>query len=246
MINGSFWMNCVQACTSRTPLWVTLRSRNLGSEAVKAILTLVRDMDMDRPITVEIPEVYTTRAVLEPLISDIRYIFIFDCQSPRTTYGLASLNLTDLVSLGYWRCHQLDVKKSDFAQNLKLRVITFDNVTFSSIEPGTFTDLSDLQMLSLDVVFASNGCRELLEVMRATVLKLHCDCQYMWLRSWLKANPRLLTDKNMSGALMFDDYVDLYRAYGLFTPVNCANQSFTICEKSPTQSEFTTNDPCLV
>lgn len=244
--HNSFDLLCLGPCSLRTVISVTLRSGFLTEDEVNAILTEVRDLIGDRPVLLGIGDEYAKAVVLSPIISDTRYLFISKCRSPRATSGLAGLNFTDLISFGLKHCDLVVVEKNDFVRYQKLRVIGFSNVTFASIEPGTFTDLPDLQLVSLDGFGGWFSCEDNLQRLSKSILKLHCDCEYGWLRSWLKKNPKLLTGGNLSQALMIEEDVGIFFLTGsVFVPVDCADQSPTkLYNVDVSRTEFTANDPC--
>ncbi|XP_055335000.1 uncharacterized protein LOC129586040 [Paramacrobiotus metropolitanus] len=146
---------------------------------------------------------------------------LHNCRSPRATKKLAQLRLPHLLEFSVHLCRALDVRRADFWQSAKLRLIQFVNTTLELLEGGTFADLPGLRLLSLE-----RGLFEILkypEDIRSYIVRLHCGCEFKQFRRWFSANGlmqyanegqiyRIEYDSWRNEDLGFDD---------VFLPIDC-------------------------
>lgn len=162
---------------------------------------------------------------------DVVGLSFWYCKDSLITSRLPLYGLKNLVGYGVNLCELLMVSKSDFKTNTKLRFIEFSHVSFASIQRDTFTDLPDLGHLSLD--FHSDQADLEATDHKASILRLHCDCDYLWLRSWIKRNPQIVAPK--AAAQMYALNVPYGSPrYGwsigrsqVFIPVDCRTRDVT-------------------
>ncbi|XP_055345188.1 uncharacterized protein LOC129593029 [Paramacrobiotus metropolitanus] len=151
---------------------------------------------------------------------------LHNCRSPRATKNLAQLRLPHLLEFSVHHCRALDVRRADFWQSAKLRLIQFANSTIESLEVGTFADLPGLRLLSLE-----RGILEM-EIFQADIwtylVRLHCGCEFKHFRRWF----------SISGLKQYADEGEIYRIEydswrnenlgfnDVFLPIDCAEAPF--------------------
>ncbi|XP_055345187.1 uncharacterized protein LOC129593028 isoform X2 [Paramacrobiotus metropolitanus] len=109
-----------------------------------------------------------------------------NCRSTRLTKKLAQLRLPHLLEFSVHHCRALDVRRADFWQSAKLRLIQFVNSTIEFLEEGTFADLPGLRLLSLERGLTEINFWE--DDVSDFVMKLHCGCEFDHFRRWWRTN----------------------------------------------------------
>lgn len=237
-------------CTGKSAIQIVLQHLDPSFEFSSLInlTSRIAALDADRPIIFTVKDNHTHPELFASLRSEVMALSISNCLGPRTTGKLPILNLPNLIRFKLRKClTTVIVRRSDFAANCRLRVIEFGSVTSPFFEPETFTDLPELRHLALEKSeFTSPGksCMDL--KMRQLILKLHCDCTYLWLREWLYQNPLLIRPKlrndeiyrigDLGSEPIFRDEI--------FTPMDCLKRNFDACDKRSTLLYYTINDPC--
>lgn len=186
---------------------------------------------------------------------------IYNCPGPHTTSWLRNVSLTNLVSFSLNKCSNQQVQKKDFSGSCQLRYIEFWRVTFESIEEGSFTNMPQLQHLQLEsytpphqrAASGSQAARSDEEIVWS--YRLHCSCQYSWLRKWIKENPSVVRPKTPTETFIMDiaymssarlsTSLPFYPYQQMFIPVDCATSSNKTVGEANNSTEFTANDPCV-
>ncbi|XP_055353116.1 uncharacterized protein LOC129599021 isoform X2 [Paramacrobiotus metropolitanus] len=122
---------------------------------------------------------YSTFAVIR---TRVYYLDVRNCVDRRAIGKLTGLEFTNLVYFAVANCYRLVIKKNDFAGMPNLDMIFLFKSTLSSLDPGSFSYLPRLSVLSLEA-----GLRDDANWSNATrqyLWELHCSCQYDWFRSW--------------------------------------------------------------
>ncbi|XP_055345160.1 uncharacterized protein LOC129593006 [Paramacrobiotus metropolitanus] len=151
---------------------------------------------------------------------------LHNCRLPRATKKLAQLRLPHLLEFSAHHCRALDVRRADFWQSGKLRLIQFHNSTIEFLEEGTFADLPGLRLLSLE-----RGLSEIMEYpedIRSYIVRLHCGCEFKSFRRWFSAS-RLMRYAN-EGQIYRIEY-DAWRNEDLgydnvVLPIDCTEAAF--------------------
>ncbi|XP_055345337.1 uncharacterized protein LOC129593158 [Paramacrobiotus metropolitanus] len=194
-----------------------------------------------RPITVQLTEQQVTTQALFPVERLVISLVIQPCSAHDPTAQLPRFSFVNLQQLELVNCWDLRIRKADFQLLPKLKFIRFMMTTILYLEEGTFTNLLELQAIawhenlsksfpvSSADSFSYSGTDHLAAVrMRSYLKRIHCDCEYKWLRKWLK-------DKNMlKGSPANSDYfynvvnggnieIELNDVY---IPTDCAVTSF--------------------
>lgn len=226
-------------CESELPLSVHCAS--FSSELLTVSFAMAA-LNARRPITFDIFDNQTSLEVFKPVSQEVILLAIKYCSTAYTTSKLPTLNVPNLLDLSFGFCAMMIIRKEDFARNWRLRMLGFHKVSFRSIQIDTFVDLQNLVFLSLDFYWTKPFTAEL----ASSSMKLHCDCEYSWLRKLLQQNPVLIAPKA--------DY-EVYK-FGLlsggqqnlskiFVPVDCGQPALNRAVLNLHQKDFTVNDPCL-
>lgn len=162
---------------------------------------------------------------------------------------LRDFDLANLIGYGIWSCNQLEVLKNDFESSPLLRFIEFYRVTFTSIERDAFSSLSELEHLSLEYYERDENLTIVSH--SESITRLHCSCDYLWLRQWTEMNPSIVAPKTASEAFAmkvpyweFQNNKSISR-WQVYVPMDCASQDVTLLVNS-SETRFTVNDPCTV
>ncbi|XP_055348978.1 uncharacterized protein LOC129595872 [Paramacrobiotus metropolitanus] len=183
-----------------------------GREHMKAITTAISGISQKRALTLALYDSTDNRAtalhyeVVEPVRSQVIQLSALYCKTPNTTakvYAMGIMPNLLCFQLG-WYCHGLVIRKIDFSRMPHVRAIQFIiSTTIAEMEPYTFTDLSNLQILTLEDQIAgdlySRGENDhgmakgfLPDHVFEHIRRLHCDCSFSWLRNFLKKKPYLI------------------------------------------------------
>ncbi|XP_055357122.1 uncharacterized protein LOC129602178 isoform X2 [Paramacrobiotus metropolitanus] len=150
------------------------------------------------------------------------------CVSPRTTGKLSSLRFPNLLDLSLNSCYSLKIKRSDFWQSMKIRIIEIFNGTIQSLEKNTFADLPALRVLSLEA-----GLDSMLTFspeVRAYLKELHCGVAFEWFRRWWD-------NKHLLKKAAYNEVYQIYpSAWGnhavnkreVYLPIDCVAKPFPI------------------
>ncbi|XP_055343091.1 uncharacterized protein LOC129591457 [Paramacrobiotus metropolitanus] len=87
-------------------------------------------------------------------LNDIRLqiviVNIENCASQRTSAKLAELQLYSVLVFRLQNCTDIVVEKADFSSLRELLIIDFSSTTIATLEAGTFSDLPQLRVLTLE------------------------------------------------------------------------------------------------
>ncbi|XP_055344714.1 uncharacterized protein LOC129592653 [Paramacrobiotus metropolitanus] len=156
--------------------------------------------------------------VFEPIRNQVIQIDIIRCYAPNITALVFEVGiLPNLVALSFQEGRNLVIHKGDFFRMPNIRMIYFTASSIQEVEPYTFTDLANLQSLTLErdvdlFIEGYNHCAPLMswkcmnEQDMANIKKLHCDCSYAWYRNFLKKKPYLTKKRESGEVLTFGDY----------------------------------------
>ncbi|XP_055356131.1 uncharacterized protein LOC129601357 [Paramacrobiotus metropolitanus] len=149
-----------------------------------------------------------------PIQKQIIELHFLNCKDQSSTSRIGALPLSNLLALQIFSCNNLIVKKNDFAPFKHIKFLDFFLTSFASIEPNTFTDLPQLKSLLLEAESKA-------EI--AAIRKIHCDCDYAWLRNWLDANPHLLSDRDEGELYIIGNHLSkrVFRSTAFYA-VDCA------------------------
>ncbi|XP_055329623.1 uncharacterized protein LOC129582200 [Paramacrobiotus metropolitanus] len=184
---------------------------------------------------------FNTVAPVRKLIVSFEY---YNCTSARATGKLYDLRLANLLDFTTYNCYGLVVKKADFWQSLRIRMIQFANSTLQYLEKGTFTDLPGLRLLSMEYYLYQMEVFN--DELRDYLKRLHCGCDYAWLRQFLSTE-RLLRNVSESDtyAIRTNSHYNIAAVKReLYLPFDCAADPFPLGNNSIdfTQERFSIND----
>ncbi|XP_055349136.1 uncharacterized protein LOC129596010 [Paramacrobiotus metropolitanus] len=167
------------------------------------------------------------------------------CISNRPTQKLTQLRFTNLLQFQLLHCYGMEIKKNDFSQSSKIKIIAFTNTTILSLEQDTFTDLPALKLLSLE--YGLNQMDTFTKSLRDYLKKLHCSCEFQWFRDWWSSNQDLLREAKK------DEIFNILGQFGsppvskaeTYLPIDCAVDSHSIGPASidHKQYRFSINEP---
>ncbi|XP_055357118.1 uncharacterized protein LOC129602176 [Paramacrobiotus metropolitanus] len=198
-----------------------------------------------RPVLVDLDdgELVTSENVAA-VRNQVILLSLSNCVSPRTTGKLSSLRFPNLLDLSLNSCYNLKIRRSDFWQSMKLRVIEFFNGTIQSLEKDTFADLPALRVLSLEAGMASIPTFS--PEIRSYLKELHCGMAFEWFRRWWD-NKHLLKKANYSE--VYQMYPSAWGNHAInesemYLPIDCAAKPFPTGAPSIdfNQERFSVND----
>lgn len=175
-------------CVNDSLIWINCAGTN---DEITRISSKIRSLNRSRPVYFELLDQQTVAKVFAPIRTMVVVIRIFYCQSSLTTSKLPNLEIVNLLVFELFSCNGIVIHKKDFVKNLRLRDIVFEQVTIGNMEFGTFTNLPELQSLTIEFYWTQPFTTEFL----AHLQRFHCDCKYSWFRRWLKQNIVVISPK---------------------------------------------------
>ncbi|OQV17204.1 hypothetical protein BV898_08697 [Hypsibius exemplaris] len=139
-----------------------------------------------------------------------------------TLFASASIKLTTLQQLNFWRCQGIVIQRDDFLPFPSLRYLSFGGgSTIASIEENAFDSLLYLRHITFEGFETSS---ELSSGLRSHLNLLHCSVEYKWLRNWLQQRSYLISPKKSEEVFDIGGLVNrkLTKA-DIFIPVDCAS-----------------------
>ncbi|XP_055349842.1 uncharacterized protein LOC129596550 isoform X2 [Paramacrobiotus metropolitanus] len=235
---------------------------NASAEEIHVVATAMAAPPL-RAIRVALVEDQIEALALAPVAEQVVVLLMMYCSARDPTSKLPGLAFTNLLEFVLDSCSNVVIKRSDFQISLKLRSIIFSNVTIVYLEDGTFNNLPDLQIVAwhkdLPHTFGKSnheGRRFVLNSyqeydsgleMQGFLKRLHCDCQFAWLRKWLAQNTALKRSVKPGEVYMLAGYMGSFglQATDVFLPVDCAAEPFpwNLDMIDPTQTAFSRNEP---
>ncbi|XP_055338417.1 uncharacterized protein LOC129588274 [Paramacrobiotus metropolitanus] len=146
-----------------------------------------------------------TQQLVDPIRAQLIELHYWSCRDNTATTTLGALRLPNLLYLQFHGCTSLVIKRDDFRHFKNLRNLDFHMTSIESIEPETFKDLPQLRSLQLEHDYVNllgrlhendHDNQYATPQIQAAIRKIHCACDYAWLRNWLKASPFLLSDRD--------------------------------------------------
>ncbi|XP_055332197.1 uncharacterized protein LOC129584116 [Paramacrobiotus metropolitanus] len=148
--------------------------------------------------------------IVDPIRNQVTELIFDDSESRRekhATSKIGALPLMYLLYLKFANARDLVIQKRDFLNFAYLRRLEFYLSLIASVERDTFTSLPLLRSFQLEsgmedrlgypsdeviITTESLACRD---PDSFYLNPLRCNCTYVWLRNWLKANPHLLKER---------------------------------------------------
>ncbi|XP_055345123.1 uncharacterized protein LOC129592980 isoform X2 [Paramacrobiotus metropolitanus] len=240
----------------------TTRWLNIWFNA-SADTTLLRSMAMAmakaplRPIGILLKDQQITGELLSPIEKQVLILWMLDCQAHDATVKLSSFNLINLQHFEVRRCIDMRIRMSDFRFLSALKIIVFEKSTILYLEKGAFTNLPQLQMLvwhrsissKFGVVIGDKLQKNLARSMPGYLKRMHCDCEFAWLRKWLPERGLLRATFEPSAIFYFANgkFIDQpeITINDVYIPIDCAVQPFPsdFDAINFNQSEFSVNAP---
>ncbi|XP_055348980.1 uncharacterized protein LOC129595874 [Paramacrobiotus metropolitanus] len=207
--DSEVWAHPCKALFNKT--YIDLSCPTKECEDMKTITTSINMISPTRAIALKLYDNTDDRwlaihkDITAPVRNQVIQLSVFFCKSPNTTVKVYALGMLPNVlhfQLG-WFCHGLRIRKADFSRMPQVRVIQFTmSTTIAEMEPYTFTDLSNLQILTLEGEIAGNlfsraendhseARSSLPDHVFEHIRRLHCACSFAWFRNFLKKKPHL-------------------------------------------------------
>ncbi|XP_055340390.1 uncharacterized protein LOC129589602 [Paramacrobiotus metropolitanus] len=206
-----------------------------------------------KPVSVYVSEEVIAKYSFSPVQIQVVMLFLRSCATNRVTSRLVQLNFTNLLNLEFSRCNRLTIEKGDFETTRHLRIILFYRSTIDSLEPGTFTDLPHLEIVSLESQFRIHKTYNFDPPFRNFLRRLHCDCEFAWYRSWWRNNKKLRAKVETGQLYSFEARYtntrlenDEYTYEDVYHPINCNADPFPLGPEwisYYTQAEYSINEP---
>ncbi|XP_055340322.1 uncharacterized protein LOC129589551 [Paramacrobiotus metropolitanus] len=243
----TMWNNCTRRkdlrirCLSNAPLSVLERMAvNLAKEPL-------------RLASMEVEERLLAIYSFKPIQTQVLKLQLCNCFTARVTRRLITLNFENLIHFELYHCHNLIIEKADFTMYQRLRIITFYNTTVNALQSGSFADLPELRILSLEALSNSQKNYNFEPTFREYLQRLHCSCEFAWYRSWWR-NSKALRLRVQTGELysfegpsegtFFNS--DPFIKEDLYHPINCHADPFPLSTEwinYYTQIEYSVNEP---
>ncbi|XP_055356658.1 uncharacterized protein LOC129601790 [Paramacrobiotus metropolitanus] len=170
-----------------------------------------------------------------------KQIIIFslaDCKSSRVTLKLLELQFINLLAFGLIRCYDLAIEAADFGLTNRLRQITIESSTISTLEKYTFTDLPALRLISLE--YRMSRMDVFSERIREYLKKLHCSGDFQWFREWWDGNEEMLRKSDRGGVLSIGGWDNLPASEEeVNLPIDCDTNKFPTGWATTEYTQFT-------
>ncbi|XP_055331904.1 uncharacterized protein LOC129583900 isoform X2 [Paramacrobiotus metropolitanus] len=145
--------------------------------------------------------------MLDPIknqVIELTFSDFYNRHKKVATSKIGALPLAYLLHLKFEYGRDLVIRKQDFVTFTYLRRLEFYRSSIASIERDTFTDLAQLRSFQLETGYEGLLGYEVIitkeselcdDPASSDINPLHCNCEYVWLRNWLKANPHLRKER---------------------------------------------------
>ncbi|XP_055340321.1 uncharacterized protein LOC129589550 [Paramacrobiotus metropolitanus] len=229
-----------------------IRCRSDAPVPVLESMTAVMADKTVRPVSIDVDERLISSYSFEPIRIQVLKLQIHNCTTERVTLRLKQLNFVNLLHLELHHCHNLIIEKTDISVFQQLRITTFRNSTVHVMQPGTFTDLPEMRIISLEALSATQKNQNFEAPYREFLRRLHCSCEFSWYRSWWRSNKQLRLKAQIEELYSFDGPTsallcnDEFSKEGLFHPINCSDKPFPLSTEwisYYTQIEYSINEP---
>ncbi|XP_055354818.1 uncharacterized protein LOC129600358 [Paramacrobiotus metropolitanus] len=180
-----------------------------------------------------------TPAIFAPIRLQIIGLELWNCRTRRTTEKLRLLKFSRMYHFEAVQCRNLDIRRSDFDTSRNLRMILFRSSTFARMEEDTFGNLPDLQLLSLEYERTRRPTIPLIPRDQLdNVKRVHCSCQFEWLRQLFDRKPELLDGRQQGEVYLIDDAFESPKieVEQIYYPFHCrlnGYSSFTRFRENP-------------
>ncbi|XP_055344999.1 uncharacterized protein LOC129592883 isoform X2 [Paramacrobiotus metropolitanus] len=176
-----------------------------------------------RAISVEMMDsVGITSSNFFPVRQQAVRLRLWFCVSSRTTGKLRQLRFVNLLEFQLIGCSDLDIMKNDFQHSTKLKIILFRSSTIKNLQKGTFSDLQDLRLLSLEGSTSASSTANTTEPSES-LRKIQCGCEFVWFREWWNNNKKLLrrVDEGAVYTITNAFYNGNYEPEEIHLPMDC-------------------------
>ncbi|XP_055340422.1 uncharacterized protein LOC129589626 [Paramacrobiotus metropolitanus] len=206
-----------------------------------------------RPVSIHVEEQLLSTYSFTPVQGQVVKLQLSNCTTDRVTSRLIKLNYTNLLHFELYHCFNLTIEKADFKTSQQLGMILFYNTTIVDMQPGTFSDLPNLQILSLEALLESQKNYNFDPNFRNSLHDLHCGCKFAWFRSWWRGSHNLRLRAEVGQVYSFEaPYSDRrlenseVAKEDLYHPVNCRADPFPLGPEwinYYAQIEYSVNEP---
>ncbi|OQV17200.1 hypothetical protein BV898_08693 [Hypsibius exemplaris] len=179
-------------CAPREPLFTNCSS-SAGEFETKYFLLKVGSLRASRGMRFDLyGKRRFTKQMFDPVADILVSLYISEFpQFSVTLFASASIKLTTLQKLEFWKCQGIVIQRDDFLPFPSLRVLSFTGgSTIASIEENAFDSLLYLRHITFEGFDTSS---ELSSGLRSHLNLLHCSVEYKWLRDWLQRREEDIT-----------------------------------------------------
>ncbi|XP_055350892.1 uncharacterized protein LOC129597397 [Paramacrobiotus metropolitanus] len=237
-----------ESCTGLKVIKLSCNSGTTSQDWEDAAATVAR-LPL-RPVSLHLQDRlprYEAPIAFRPIRRLISNFIISWCKDSRCTSALSIFGLVNLLGVTIAFSSDLVIKKADFNGLYRLQCVSFRRTTVLTLEPGTFSNLPELKLLTMEREILLDTPQQAVDVDERGeyVWRLHCDCAFSHFRTWRKNNKALRLEVE-AGELGSIEGVTSYGAFtkdDVFYPVDCratATANFTI---NLGQWEYSINEP---
>ncbi|XP_055328884.1 uncharacterized protein LOC129581698 [Paramacrobiotus metropolitanus] len=248
-------------CTSQSSL--NIECEEEADAAHLRVMALAMAAAPLRPVNVALLEQQFTVAALSPVERQVLTLIMQNCRVRDPTERFGRFSFVNLQQIIMRNCMDIRIKKADFQLMLMLKVVIFMEVTIVYLEEGTFTSLPELRILAwhkdllynfgtIGLDYSDNDSEDDRRARsRCDYLqRMHCDCEFAWLRKWLRENDMLTLPTADSLIFYYSNTSHITPGITLnrndiYIPIDCALQPFPsdFSVIDFTQREFSIHEP---
>ncbi|XP_055356291.1 uncharacterized protein LOC129601490 [Paramacrobiotus metropolitanus] len=241
-------VSTIENCTYRIDFRIVCRS-NASVTVLQRMAVAMAEPPL-RLVSINVEEQLIANYSFSPLQRQVVKLQLHNCSTERVTSRLSDLNFTNLLDFQLNGCRNLSVKKEDFTVSKRLRVVVFYNTTINVMQLGSFTDIPDLQILSVEARLDDRRNYSFDQSFRSFLQNLHCSCEFAWYRSWWRKTKTLLLRTEIGEVYTFESMFQSlenakYTKKDLYHPIDCHADPFPVGPEwvNYSQIEYSVNEP---
>ncbi|XP_055334235.1 uncharacterized protein LOC129585544 [Paramacrobiotus metropolitanus] len=203
-----------------------------------------------RPVMIEARGRQLESNSFSPVRKIVIRLRLMNCTNERITGRIAELNFVNLLHLEAYECQDLVIRRMDFMNSTKLRIIILYSTTIKHLERDSFADLPNLRILTLEALWSGQQYEygNFAPSMRSFLRNLHCNCEYAWYRAWWHSNRQLKLRVEYGELYALEGNVEspAYVRKDIYHPVDCAADPFPLgisWVNYENQIEYSINEP---
>ncbi|XP_055343680.1 uncharacterized protein LOC129591859 [Paramacrobiotus metropolitanus] len=192
------------------------------NDEIQGVFRKFATLRKSRPLTIEMQG---NRVLTEHLFESVRnYVIELTVGYHNGITGniLKNLNLPHLLGLGFWQCQNINIPDDALYSYKNLRMLEFGDSTVDFMSQTAISSLPNLKLLALEY-----DVEPPFRLSQAKYIwKLHCSCDYQWLRDILIDKPFLIAEKQWGEIHQYGNRGSIpYTKKSIFIPVDCARST---------------------